>query len=145
MKHQFSAGGIVYRKKGEELYILLGKHSGYHKWVFPKGIIGDKKGKDKESKEEAALREVREETGITGKIMLLLHPVIYWFKADDEKIKKTVYYYLMEYMYGDTADHDTEMEDVQWVHVDKVNEMLTFAGEKRVWTEAREQLHTLGM
>lgn len=144
MKVQFSAGGIVYHKKGDELFILLGKSSSYHKWVFPKGIIGDKKGK-KESKEEAALREVKEETGITGKILLLLHPIVYWFKADDVKIKKTVYYFLMEYSYGEITDHDAEMEDVQWVHADKVSEMLTYPGDKKVWTEAREQLHTLGI
>ena len=65
--------------------VLLCQHSQHHGWVFPKGLIGDKK--EKESKEETAIREVKEETGIDGKIIKALTPVTYWFVFEG-KIKK---------------------------------------------------------
>lgn len=141
MKFQFSAGGIVYKKDTGKVSILLGKHSGYHKWVFPKGIIGDKV--EKETKEDTAVREVWEETGITAKIIQQLHPQTYWFQAEGEKIKKTVYFFLMEYVSGDTKDHDWEMEDVQWIAMDEVEKYLTYPSDKNVWLESQEQIKIL--
>lgn len=138
MKYQFSAGGIVYKKESGQTFILLGKHSGYHKWGFPKGIIGDKI--EKESKEAAALREVREETGITAKIIHQLHPQTYWFQAEGSKIKKTVYFFVMEYITGETKDHDWEMEDVQWIPLDKVEQHLFYPSDRAVWLEAKTVL-----
>lgn len=138
MKFQFSAGGIVYKKEAGQVIILLGKHSGYHTWGFPKGLIGDKI--EKESKEEAAIREVREETGINAKIIHHLHPQTYWFQAEGTRIKKTVYFFLMEYLSGHTKDHDWEMEDVQWIPSEEVERYLTYQSEKTVWYEARTLL-----
>ena len=130
MKFQFSAGGIVVR--GNE--VLLCQHSQHHGWVFPKGLIGDKK--EKESKEETAIREVKEETGIDAKIIKALTPVTYWFVFEG-KIKKTVYYFLMEYVGGDITKHDKEMENVEWLPKDKVEERLTYNSDKEVWREAQ--------
>jgi 8-oxo-dGTP pyrophosphatase MutT (NUDIX family) len=131
MKLQFSAGGIVV--KGQE--ILLCQHSQHHGWVFPKGLIGDKN--EKESKEETAIREVKEETGIDGKIIKTLTPVEYWFVYEGEKVKKTVYYFLMEHVGGDIAQHDHEMENVEWLPKDKVEEKLTYKSDKKVWQEVK--------
>jgi len=131
MKLQFSAGGIVV--KGQE--VLLCQHSQHHGWVFPKGLIGDKK--ENESKEDTAVREVKEETGISGKIVKTLTPVEYWFVFEGEKIKKTVYYFLMEHAGGDIAKHDQEMENVEWLTKDKVEERLTYKSDKKAWQEAR--------
>src|SRR5688572_19600629 len=104
MKFEFSAGGVVYKKDKNGTLILVCRHSGHHGWVFPKGLIGDKK--EGEGKEETALREVKEETGIDGKIEKEIAPVSYWYVWDGEKKKKTVYYYLMKAVGGDTNDHD---------------------------------------
>lgn len=131
MKLQFSAGGIVV--KGQE--VLLCQHSQHHGWVFPKGLIGDKN--EKESKEETAIREVKEETGIDGKIIKTLTPVEYWFVYEGEKVKKTVYYFLMEHVGGDIAQHDHEMENVEWLPKDKVEEKLTYKSDKKVWQEVK--------
>jgi 8-oxo-dGTP pyrophosphatase MutT (NUDIX family) len=131
MKLQFSAGGIVI--KGQE--VLLCQHSQHHGWVFPKGLIGDKN--EKESKEETAIREVKEETGIDGKITKTLTPVEYWFVYEGEKVKKTVYYFLMEHVGGNIAQHDHEMEDVEWLPKDKVEEKLTYKSDKKVWQEVK--------
>ncbi len=141
MKFEFSAGGVVFRKGANQTSVLVAKHSGYHGWVFPKGLIGDhKKG---EKKEETALREVEEETGVIGKIVKPLKPVTYWYNFEGEKIKKTVYYFLMEFIEGNTKNHDWEMEEVEWIPAEKVNNKLTYRSDKEVWKQA-EQLITSG-
>ena len=103
MKFEFSAGGIVYKhekpRKGTRntTKVLVCQHSQHHGWVFPKGLIDNKKLKTKnqelrttrETKEEAALREVREETGVSGKIIKELPVVNYWYQLEGNKIKKT--------------------------------------------------------
>src|SRR3989344_813457 len=101
MKFEFSAGGVVYKKQQtaiskqqSEVLILVGKHSGHHGWVFPKGLIGDHV--EGEKKEETAMREVKEETGIEGKIEKAIKPVTYWYVWEGETIKKTVYYFVMK-------------------------------------------------
>jgi len=141
MKFEFSAGGIVYKKEKGKLFILVSQHSQHHGWVFPKGLIGDKKNGEK--KEETALREVKEETGAKGKIIKTLEPVTYWYVWKGEKIKKTVYYFIMEYVEGDITDHDFEMENVKWVEEDKVLETLTYKGDKEVFKLAQPHLKEL--
>ena len=150
MKFEFSAGGIVYKKEKNKLLILVAQHSQHHGWVFPKGIIGDKKEKETksasakgfgETKEEAAIREVEEETGIKGRITKSLTPVTYWYVFEKVKIKKTVYYFLMEYISGDIRNHDFEMEDVEWIPAEKVEDKLTYKSDRQVWQEAKELLN----
>lgn len=141
MQFEFSAGGVVYKKEGGKTFILVAKHSKHHGWVFPKGHIGDKI--EGETKEEAALREVQEETGITGQILEPLPPIEYWYVFEEEKRHKTVYYFLMEYVSGDIAAHDFEMDEVEWLSQDAVAERLTYPGDKKVWEEAKEKIAAL--
>lgn len=137
MKFQFSAGGIVF-KKDPNLQILVSQHSQHHGWVFPKGLIGDKEENKAQTKEETAIREVKEETGADAKILRPLTPVTYWFEFEGEKIKKTVYYFIMEFIGGDISIHDHEMENVEWIEVDEVEKRLTYPSDKKVWKEARK-------
>ena len=134
MRFEFSAGGVVFNKTSNGIDILLCQHSQHHGWGFPKGLIGDKK--EKETKEETALREVEEETGARGEILEELEPVTYWYVFEGEKVKKTVYYYLMKFIGGDITKHDFEMENVEWVKKDKVIERLTFNADKKVYEKA---------
>lgn len=145
MKFEFSAGGIVFkhertrkensRKNTKETLVLVAQHSQHHGWVFPKGLIGDHiKG---EKKEETAIREVEEETGVKAKILHKLLPAEYWYQMGGEKRKKTVYYFLMEYVSGDTKKRDMEMENVEWLPIDEVENRLTYASDKKVWQEAK--------
>lgn len=144
MKHEFSAGGIVY-KKIENLLWLVCQHS-YHKgWVFPKGLIGD--NLKEESMEDAALRETKEETGVDAKIIVKLpNPAEYFYKwpsaakamagKEGELIKKTVYYFLMEYVSGDIAYHDHEMQAVEWLKTEEVEKRLSYKADKKAFKEA---------
>ena len=142
MKFEFSAGGVVYKREQSSLFILLGQHSAHHGWVFPKGLIGDHI--ENESKEDTAVREVKEETGIDAKIVEPLMPVVYWYVFEGEKRKKTVYYYVMEATGGDIKDHDWEMEDVKWVSFEIVEKTLTYPSDKKVWKEAKSRVQDLG-
>ena len=136
MKLEFSAGGIVFKKDGAGIKILVCQHSQHHGWVFPKGLIGDHI--KNEGKEETALREVEEETGVRGKILKPLEPIQYWYVFEGEKIKKTVYYYLMEYISGDITKHDIEMENVEWLEPKKVEGKLTYKSDKDIWKETKK-------
>lgn len=138
MKFEFSAGGIIYKKEKGKVFILLCQHSGHHGWVFPKGRIGDHI--KNENKEETALREVKEETGVVAKILKPIKPITYWYEDNGQKIKKTVYYFLMEYLKGDISKHDFEMENVEWLNVDEVKKRLTYSSDKKAWQEAQKLL-----
>jgi len=136
MKFEFSAGGIVYKKNADKLYVLVCRHSQNHSWVFPKGLIGDHV--ENEGKEETAIREVLEETGVLGKITKPLAPTDYWYVFEKEKIKKTVYYYLMTVISEDITNHDKEMENVEWLEAEKIETRLTYPSEKKIWQEAKK-------
>ena len=136
MKFEFSAGGIVYKKSQDQTKILVSKHSAHHGWVFPKGLIGDKL--EGEKKEETAIREVKEETGIDGEIEKALKPVTYWYVLGGEKIKKTVYYFLMELVGGDIEKRDRELEKVEWLPETEVEKKLSYKSDKQVWQEAKK-------
>ncbi len=137
-KREISAGGIVYKKDGRKFVWLTTKHSHYKKWSFPKGLIGDR---ETESKEKAALREVEEEGGIKAEIVNFEPAVAtYKYRAGDTLIDKTVYYYLMEYISGDTKDHDWEVEDAKFVPEEELQEMLIFESDKQAFTELLQKM-----
>lgn len=141
MKFEFSAGGIVCKKENKKIWTLLCRHSQHHGWVFPKGLIGD--NVENESKEQTAVREVKEETGADAKIIRPLNPATFWYVRQDAKIKKTVYYYLMEYLGGDITVHDHEMDAVEWLPIDMVEQKLTYKSDKKVWQEAKTIIASL--
>lgn len=124
----------MFKKENNSLYILVSQHSLHHGWVFPKGFIGDKI--DGESKEDTAIREVKEETGIDGEILYELTSVSYWYMMDGIKRKKTVYYYIMKFLGGNFEDRDHEMEAVEWVRADEVLGRLTYESDKTVFKQA---------
>jgi 8-oxo-dGTP diphosphatase len=138
MKFEFSAGGVVYKKEGDRISILLAQHALHHGWVFPKGLIGDTI--EKESKEDTAVREVKEETGFDAEIEAPLTPVTYWYQFEGQKIKKTVYYFIMKLIGGSFEEKDDEMENVEWLEFEKVESRLTYPSDKKVWEEAREHI-----
>ncbi len=136
MKFEFSAGGIVYKREDTKIYILVSQHSQHLGWVFPKGLIGDKNHIKGEKKEATAIREVKEETGAEAEIVEQITPVTYWYVLNGEKIKKTVYYFIMKYTDGDITRHDFEMAAVEWLPEDKVLERLTYKSDKDAYREA---------
>ncbi len=142
MKRVFetSAGGIVFKKDGKQILWLTTKHSGYKKWTFPKGLVGDI-NKD-EDKKEAALREVQEEGGIKAKIIdEETVKVSYTYTLQNLFHIKTVYYYLMEYVSGDTANHDWEVTEAKFAPEEELEKLLSFKSDKEAFAKIKEKLH----
>ncbi len=137
-KNQTSAGGIVFKKEGEKLLWLITQHSQHKGWTFPKGLVGDK-DKD-EAHETAALREVQEEGGITAKIVNE-EPVTvqYVFKFEGVLVKKTVHYFLMEYISGDPKDHDWEVSEAKFMTEEQIKKTLTFKSDKEAFEKILEK------
>lgn len=139
-KREFSAGGAVYKKDGGTILWLICQHSGYHKWVLPKGLIDPG-----ERSEGTAIREVEEETGIKTKIIAKIpDPEKYIYTMNGARIFKLVQYFLMEYVSGDIADHDFEMEAVEWLPYDEAYQKLNFHGAKTVLVKANQLLNEQG-
>ena len=135
-KREFSAGGAVYKKNGDKILWLVCQHSGYHKWVLPKGLIdpGEKSA-------ETAVREVEEETGVKTKIIAKIpEPEKYIYTMNGTRIFKLVQYFLMEYVSGDIANHDFEMEAVEWLPYEEASKKLNFHGAKTVLEKAKKLL-----
>ena len=146
MRDEIAAGGIVFKiekgkLKNENAMWLICQHSQHKGWVFPKGLVGDVK--EDEPLEEAALREVVEEGGVKAKIIANLpKPVAYFYKFQGQLIKKTVYYFLMEYISGDPKDHDHEMTDAKFVSTDEVKNTLSYKSDKQAFEEALRLFHS---
>jgi 8-oxo-dGTP pyrophosphatase MutT (NUDIX family) len=87
---------------------------------------------------ETALREVREETGITGRILEKLGEIQYEFysKQDRYRIFKTVHFYLLEYLFGNEQDHDDEADEARWFSIDEAEKHLTHPNELAVLQKA---------
>ena len=102
---QVSAGGVVYRGSGANMEVVIVRIVPELRWQLPKGLIDDG-----ETTEQAALREVREESGMTAEIVAPIETIEYWFTADWDdvrrRIHKFVHFYLMRHTGGDGSDHD---------------------------------------
>lgn len=96
-------------------------------WSLPKGHL-----EAGESSEEAAIREVFEETGITGSIVAGLGTITFWFMADGVRVHKTVHHYLLDAQAGELSDADSEVDAVAWVPLTEVAERLQYADERKL-------------
>jgi len=125
MKFEFSAGGIVC--KGEKVLLIKTEDlKGNPVWTFPKGVI--EKG---EKAKDAALREVREETGYDVKIVRLLDVVEYFFRKEGELIKKSVKWFLMEPIKR-MEEPDWEVSEITWIKYDEAKELLTYKSDRKL-------------
>ncbi|GAB2678448.1 hypothetical protein GCM10027194_08480 [Thalassiella azotivora] len=112
--------------------------AGRLEWCLPKGHLeGD------ETPEQAAVREIEEETGIRGRVVRELGTIDYWFNAEGRRIHKTVHHYLLEATGGRLTvegDPDAEAVDVAWVPFPDLPTRLAFANERRIALAARDAL-----
>jgi len=129
VEHQHSAGGIVARE-GELLLIAT---AGGKRWQLPKGHL-----EPGESSEQAAIREVREETGVSGRVVAPLEGIDYWFaEPGGRRIRKHVDYYLLAYLEGSERDFDAhEVDEARWFPAAEAVVRLTHANERRVVQQA---------
>jgi 8-oxo-dGTP pyrophosphatase MutT (NUDIX family) len=85
---------------------------------------------------DAAAREVREETGIVAKPVTELGESRYWYRRDGRTIGKRVSFFLFEFLSGDIADHDDEVEEVRWIDLEEAETALSHTAEREMVTLA---------
>jgi 8-oxo-dGTP pyrophosphatase MutT (NUDIX family) len=136
-----SAGGIVVDIRDRLALIAIiarRNRAGRVEWCLPKGHV-----EAGETLAEAAAREVAEETGIEGRVLIELGTIDYWFATSTKRVHKFVHHYLLEAIGGElTIDNDPDHEaiDVAWMRLDEVHHSLTFPNERRI---ARAAWHRL--
>ena len=100
-------------------------------WVLPKGTP-----EQGETHEQAALREVTEETGVQTRIVGKIGSIHYGFTRQGQRYSKEVLYYLMEPVGGDVSLHDDEYDDARWFNLDTAAEHLVYTDEADILRRA---------
>lgn len=126
-----SAGGVVYRQRDGDIEVVLCGRTEEGIWGLPKG--GPNPG---ESLEEAALREVSEETGLQVAIERRIGTIEYWFAREGVRYHKFVHHYLMTATGGSVEEHDWEYDRVDWFPVEEAYKTLSYRNEVEVVRKA---------
>lgn len=141
VSNETSAGGIAVKvEDGVAFAACIGRRnrSGRLEWCLPKGHI-----EQGETPEQAALREVAEETGIVAEIIRPIGTIDYWFTGDDRRVHKVVHHYLLEAKGGVITtenDPDHEAEVAEWVPMSALATRLAFPNERKMAHVAIELL-----
>lgn len=123
---EISAGGVVVRD--EQVVVIVPTRlagDGSRVLALPKGHVDPG-----ENALQAAIREVREETGIVAEPLRELGESRYWYRRDGRSVGKTVTFYLFAYVSGDTADHDDEVLEARWIDLREALTELSYEGER---------------
>jgi 8-oxo-dGTP pyrophosphatase MutT (NUDIX family) len=137
-RNEVSAGGVVYRGEEDAIEIALAARRtrrGDLAWGLAKGAI-----EPGETEEQAAVREVLEETGIEVDVESDLGDIRYFYVWEGVRVHKRVHFFLMQMTGGDVEDHDTEMEDVRWFPLRSAVKRAAYQGEREVIQRAVERL-----
>ncbi len=142
-RDEVSAGGVVCRRGEAGVEVALIATHGGERWALPKGLV-----RKDEALEDAALREVREETGLDAEIVAPLEPIDYWFwwPRGGGKVRhhKVVHYYLMAFRGGDLADHDDEVDDARWFPLEDAIAHASYENERNVLRQAAGLVDQVG-
>jgi 8-oxo-dGTP pyrophosphatase MutT (NUDIX family) len=85
-----------------------------------------------EPPELTAVREVREETGLTVTVRAPLGDVTYWYRRSGRRVRKTVRFFLCDFVEGSTDDHDHEVTEARWIPLLDAEQSLTYPGEREM-------------
>jgi 8-oxo-dGTP pyrophosphatase MutT (NUDIX family) len=133
---EFSAGGVVVR--GDELIVIVPvkrDSNGNRVLGLPKGHPDGR-----ETAEQAATREVAEETGVTAELIEPLGETKYSYERKGRRRAKRVAFFLFRYVSGDLGDHDHEIEDARWMPLEEAARSLSYAGEREMVQRALSRL-----
>ncbi len=138
-RHEVSSGGVVYRRTAAGFEIAIADQkdwrTGKAQTRLPKGHAVEG-----ETLEQAAVREVCEETSLTARVIEPLGESDYAYVDGAERVEKTVRYFLMEYVSGEPSPGDGEMDRVYWCPIEAAAARLTFENERDAVANARRRL-----
>lgn len=129
---------MVYRRSDEGVELVLAARRtrrGDLAWGLPKGLV-----EPDETREQTAVREVREETGLEADVEAPLGEIRYFYVWEGVRVRKEVHFFLMRATGGDVSQHDHEMEDVRWFPLSIALRRATYKGEREVLQRAAERL-----
>jgi 8-oxo-dGTP pyrophosphatase MutT (NUDIX family) len=130
-----SAGGLVLDDSRRGALIGRQDRRGRMVWSLPKGHI-----EAGETPEAAAIREIQEETGISGSIVAPLGVIDFWFMAENRRVHKTVHHFLLQAVGGELSSDDAEVDSVEWVPLADMSTRLAYADERRLMDRVQELL-----
>ena len=133
----YSAGGVIYRSNGTGFEVALIATQSSSRWGLPKGHV--RRG---ETAEAAAVREIEEETGLSGSVERHLATIEYWFRAGPTRIHKYVDLFLVRYDTGSLVPQEAEVDDVQWFPLAKALQLASFARERDVLEQVAQLLES---
>jgi len=102
-------------------------------WSLPKGHI-----EEGETPEQAAIREVAEETGITSSITKSLGVIDFWFMAGGKRIHKTVHHFMFTEVGGTLLAQESEVDEVSWFPLSEIVDRLAYPDEKKLIARTAE-------
>ncbi len=132
---EIAAGGVLFRHAGRGPEVVVGEQrdrlTGERTLRLPKGKLDGN-----ETLAQAALREVREETGLRGRIVASLGRVDYTYASAGSAVAKTVHFFLMEWEAGLAETPDGELEGIVWMPIEQARRSLTFDTERAMLERA---------
>jgi 8-oxo-dGTP pyrophosphatase MutT (NUDIX family) len=135
VRNEHSSGGAVIALRDGHTHVALIATRNRTRWGLPKGAVSEG-----ETSEQAALREVLEETGLEAKIVKPLDTIEYYFRVGDTLIRKRVDFYLMEHTGGTMTPQLSEVDDVEWVELSQAIQRASFDSEKKLLEMASLEL-----
>ena len=134
-RNEHSSGGAVISTQDGVVRVALIATRGKTRWGLPKGAVAQG-----ETSEQAALREVLEETGLEAEIIKPLDTIEYFFRAGDTLIRKRVDFYLMRYVGGTLTPQLSEVDDVEWVELSEAIGRASFDSERKLLEAALQNV-----